>query len=189
MASTFEQIDDKLAAWLEDQPVYFVATAPLASDGRVNVSPKGMTGTFRVLGPHRVAYLDYHASGTETVAHLREPDNGRICLMFCSFVRRPRIIRLHGHGRMVRRESAEFAELRTEFAKERTVGQRAIIVVDVERVSDSCGWTLPFLEYAGERDTLDRHQERKGVQWYADYDENKNAYSIDGLPAMTHTEP
>ncbi len=189
MASTFEQIDDKLAAWLEEQPVYFAATAPLSADGRVNVSPKGMAGTFRVLGPHRVAYLDYHASGTETVAHLREPDNGRICLMFCSFEHRPRIIRLHGHGRIVRRETTEFAELRAGFDKQRTVAQRAIIVVDVERVSDSCGWTMPFLEYAGERDTLDRYQERKGAEYYADYDENKNAYSIDGLPAMTHTEP
>ncbi len=109
--------------------------------------------------------------------------------MFCSFEHRPRIIRLHGHGRIVRRETTEFAELRAGFDKQRTVAQRAIIVVDVERVSDSCGWTLPFLEYAGERDTLDRYQERKGVEYYADYDENKNAYSIDGLPAMTHTEP
>lgn len=188
MAETFEKIDDKLAAWLEEQPVYFVATAPLSGDGRVNVSPKGMLGTFRVFGPHQVGYLDYHASGSETVAHLREPGNGRICLMFCSFEHRPRIIRLHGRGRMVRREDPDFAELRAAFPKERTVAQRAIIVIDVERVSDSCGWTMPFMDYVGERDTLDLYQERKGPEWYADYDENKNAYSIDGLPAMTHQE-
>ena len=96
MATIYEAIDDKLRDWLLAQPVFFVATAPLAGDGHVNVSPKGMAGTFAVLGPHRIAYLDYFGSGIETVAHLRE--NGRIVVMCCAFNGPPKIVRLHGRG-------------------------------------------------------------------------------------------
>ena len=95
----YDAIDEAMAGWLEAQPLFFVATAPLAADGHVNVSPKGMAGTFRVLGPACVAYLDYSGSGAETIAHLRE--NGRVVLMFCSFDRKPLIVRLHGRGRVV----------------------------------------------------------------------------------------
>src|SRR5581483_12403124 len=110
MAKVFEAIDDKLADWLLAQPVFFVATAPLAAGGRVNVSPKGMAGTFAVLGPRRVGYLDYFGSGIETVAHLRE--NGRIVIMCCAFTGRPQVVRLHGLGRVVFPDASEFGELR-----------------------------------------------------------------------------
>ena len=96
MATIYDGIDAELAAWIEKQPVFFVATAPLAADGLVNLSPKGTSGTFRVVDAHTFAYLDITGSGVETVAHLRE--NGRICVMFCSFDRRPTIVRLHGTG-------------------------------------------------------------------------------------------
>ncbi len=99
MGHVYGEIDDKLARWLTEQPVYFVGTAPSGSDGHVNVSPKGMAGTFAVLGPRQVGYLDYFGSGAETIAHVR--DNGRIVLMFCSFDKRCRIIRLHGRARVV----------------------------------------------------------------------------------------
>src|SRR3954447_1397988 len=117
MATVFEAIDDKLRDWLLAQPVFFVGTAPLTADGHVNVSPKGMAGTFAVLGPHSVAYVDYFGSGVETIAHLRE--NGRIVIMCCAFTGPPKIVRLHVRGQVIRPGETGFADLRGHFAKER----------------------------------------------------------------------
>src|SRR6476661_6917901 len=100
-----ESIDGRLRAFIEAQHVFFVATAPLAADGHVNVSPKGLD-TFRVLGPRTVAYLDLTGSGVETIAHLRE--NGRLTIMFCAFEGRPHILRLYGRGRVVEPRDAEW---------------------------------------------------------------------------------
>ncbi|HST47159.1 pyridoxamine 5'-phosphate oxidase family protein [Jatrophihabitans sp.] len=180
--NVYDGIDDKLAAWLTSQPVFFVATAPLAADGHVNVSPKGMAGTFVVFDSHRVGYLDYYGSGAETIAHLRE--NGRITLMFAAFTGRPTIVRLSGTGRIVLTQDPEFAELRPAFAKQRTTAQRAIVLVDLDRVSDSCGYAVPLMDFAAHRDVLDLRQEKKGPAVYREYPETKNAVSIDGLPAL-----
>ena len=186
MAQVFTEIDGKLRAWIDRQPVFFVGTAPSGADGSVNVSPKGMAGTFAVLGPTRVGYLDYTGSGAETIAHLR--DNGRIVIMFCAFDGPPKIVRLHGHGRVVRADDPEFVELREHFAKDRTIGQRSIVVIELSRISDSCGFSVPLLDFRSDRDVLDRVQERSaheyGDQYFRDYWARKNAASIDGLPAL-----
>lgn len=175
-------IDDRLAGWLSAQPMFFVATAPLSESGHVNLSPKGMVGTFAVLGQRQVAYLDYYGSGVETLAHLRE--NGRITLMFAAFERRPRIIRLYGHGRFLRPGEPRFAAVRGHFAKNRTVGQRSIVVVDVDRVQESCGYSVPLMSVVEQRTVLDRHQEKKGPDAYRGDPTGTNAASIDGLPAL-----
>ena len=182
MSKVHEEITDRLAAFLLAQPVFFVATAPLAADGHLNVSPKCLAGTFAVLGPHRVAYLYYTGSGAETVAHLRE--NGRIVVMFCAFEGPPNIVRLHGTGRYVEADSAEFDELRGHFDKESGHGQRGIVVVDVTRVSDSCGYAVPRLAYVEDRDLLDRWSDRKTPEQLATYRRERNAVSLDGLPAL-----
>jgi hypothetical protein len=135
-----------------------------------------------VLGPLRVAYLDYTGSGAETIAHLRE--NGRIVLMFCAFDGAPNIVRLHGTGRAVPADDPEFLQLRAHFPKERELGQRSIVVVDVERVSDSCGFAVPQMDLRAERDLLDRHAERHDEQYFEDYRRRRNARSIDGLEAL-----
>ena len=179
MGKVYDGIDDKLSAWIAKQPMFFVGTAPLSGDGHVNISPKGMAGTFAVLGPLRVAYLDYFGSGAETVAHLRE--NGRIVVMFCAFDGPPKIVRLHGRGRVVVPDDAEFAALRSEFPKERTHAQRAIIVVELDRVADSCGYSVPRLDFVADRDILDLHQLKKPASYYDEYWDVRNAASIDGL--------
>ena len=175
-------ITDRLAEFILAQPVFFVGTAPLAADGHINVSPKGMAGTFAVLDPHRVAYLDYTGSGAETVAHLRE--NGRILVMFCAFDGPPNIVRLHGTGRYLEAGSDEFEALRPEFAKELQHGQRGIVVVDVTRVSDSCGFAVPRMDFVEDRDLLDRWSQRKTPEQLDSYWQERNAASIDGLPAL-----
>ncbi|WP_199430476.1 pyridoxamine 5'-phosphate oxidase family protein [Qaidamihabitans albus] len=177
-----EGIEERMRAFLLAAPMFFVGTAPLSADGHVNVSPKGMKGTFAVLGEHRVAYLDYTGSGAETLAHLRE--NGRIVLMFCAFTGPPNIVRLHGRGRVVVAGTGEAEELLGYFPGEPDRGLRAIVDVRVDRVSDSCGFALPLMEHQGDRDLLTRRNARRGDDDLAEYWATKNARSIDGLPAL-----
>src|SRR5437773_831919 len=140
MGKLHESISDRLAAFMLAQPVFFVATAPSATDGHVNLSPKGLGGTFAVLDPHRVAYLDYTGSGVETIAHLRE--NGRIVIMFCAFDGPPRIVRLQGRGRVVEPSQPDFREWRSRFPD--ADGVRSVIVAELDRISDSCGYGVPL---------------------------------------------
>ncbi len=180
MGKVYDGIDDRLAEFVQAQPVWFVATAPLAADGHVNVSPKGPIGTLRVLGPHEVAYLDLIGSGAETVAHLRE--NGRIVVMLCAFEGPPKIVRLHGTARPVLRGAPGFDELVAAFAPQ--PGTRSVIVVDVTRVSDSCGYAVPYMELVEERETLDAVWQSRDDARIARYHDEKNLTSLDGLPGL-----
>ena len=186
MGRIFDGIDDTLRQWLSRQPMFFVATAPNDPAGHVNVSPKGGEGAFRVLGPHQVAYVDLVGSGVETVAHLRE--NGRIALMFCAFSGPPKIVRLHGQGRAIPEDDPEYAALLPEFplSAESVSEARGIVVVDVSRISDSCGFGVPRMELIGERDQFRRWSEQQqakhGEHWKARYMGANNVASIDGLP-------
>ncbi len=177
-----DEITDELAAWMAEQHLFFVASAPSGHAGHVNVSPKGYD-SFRVLGRHRVAYLDLTGSGAETIAHLRE--NGRITVMFCAFVGRPRVARLHGTGRALFPGDDGFEELTDLF--EHSTGLRAIVDIEVERISTSCGYGVPFMEFAGERPTMTEWADRKGPAGIRTYHEEKNRLSIDGLPALEGT--
>jgi hypothetical protein len=179
MSKRREHIDSDLAAWIAKQRVFFVATAPLASGGNVNTSPKG-GDAFRILGPLEVAYQDYTGSGAETAAHLRE--NGRIVVMFCAFDGAPMIVRLHGRGTIVTPEHPRFAELSAQFPA--NPGTRAIVHIAVTRVSDSCGYSVPCFDFRGHRDTLERWAAAKGPVGLVDYRAKKNQTSIDGLPAF-----
>lgn len=175
MAKVFAGIDSDLERFLLAQRVFFVATAPLAASGHVNLSPKGLD-SFRVLDPTTVAYLDLTGSGAETVAHLRE--NGRIVLMFCAFEGPPRIVRLHGQGEVVAAEIHQdlFPAL---------PGPRAVIVIRLDRVSDSCGYGVPQLKFAGVRPQMAAWAESKErSSGLAQYRLENNQVSIDGLPAL-----
>src|ERR687892_1435262 len=156
MGRIYDRIDDHQRAWIARQSLFFVGTAPLAADGHVNLSPKGPIGTLRVLDEHTVAYLDVIGSGAERIAHLRE--NGRIVVMLCAFSGPPRIVRLHGTGEVVVPGDKRFDELLAEGAfEDPTVpeARRAIVTVDVERVSSSCGYAVPLISFEGERPHLD----------------------------------
>ncbi len=179
MSKTHENIEPELAAWIARQHVFFVATAPLSTDGHVNTSPKGGEA-FRVLGPLEVAYQDYTGSGAETVSHLRE--NGRIVVMFCGFEGPPKIVRLHGHGTVITPDHPRFAELAAHFPP--NPGTRALIHIAVTRVSDSCGFSVPFFDYKEPRDVLDRWAATQSPEKLDAYRAAKNQRSIDGLPAF-----
>lgn len=174
-----ENIGPELAEWIGCQHVFFVGSAPLAAEGHVNISPKGGEA-FRILGPREVAYLDYTGSGAETVAHVRE--NGRIVVMFCAFEGKPQIVRLHGRGTVHARGDARFAELAAHFPE--NPGARAVVHVAVDRVSSSCGYSVPFFDFREPRDQLDKWAAVKGAEGLTAYRAEKNGRSIDGLPAF-----
>ena len=182
MGKIFETIDDKLAAWVERQHLFFVATAPLAADGHVNVSPKGDLRWFRILGPREIAYLDFVGSGAETIAHAR--DNGRIVVMFCAFEGPPRIVRFHGRATAVLVDDPEFETVRGQFGPDDDA-VRAVIRIEVDRISDSCGYGVPLMRFDGVRTQQEAWQDKmKRTGGFDDYIAEKNAASIDGLPAI-----
>ena len=180
----YEQLSERHLEFIAAQHVFFVATAPLAHDGHVNVSPKGYD-SFVVLDPRRVAYIDLGGSGIETHAHLRE--NGRICVMFCGFEQTPLILRLYGRGTAHAFGSAGFDLLRPRFAGIE-VPVRAIMEVQLTRVQDSCGWGVPFYEWKGDRPRLRETNAKRTQQAKLARSYENNARSIDGLPGFTREE-
>jgi hypothetical protein len=189
MGRVYERIDEHQRAWIARQAMFFVGTAPLSGDGHVNVSPKGPIGSLRVLDDHTVAYLDIVGSGAETIAHIRE--NGRVVVMLCAFEGPPRILRLHGRGELVLASDARFEELLAAGGYEPSgvpESHRAIVVVHVERIADSCGYGVPLMDYVGERPHQDASSSKRlrvnGPDAFVAYQREKNALSIDGLPAV-----
>jgi Pyridoxamine 5'-phosphate oxidase len=187
VAKTFDRINQTLSEWLSDQPLFFVATAPLNPEGSVNCSPKGNREEFAVLNEHTVAFLDQTGSGVETIAHLRE--NGRIVIMFCAFTGPPRIVRLHGTGRVVLADEAQFGEFADQFPGGAGPGVRSVIVVEVRRVSDSCGYGVPLMAFEGHRPTMDQWSTRKGRDGIRQYWAEKNTASIDGISGIDSGGP
>lgn len=180
MGKVRSMIDDEARRFIEAQHMFFVASAPLDAGGHVNLSPKGLD-TFRILGPTTVAYLDFNGSGVETIAHLKE--NGRIVLMFCAFQGPPDILRLYGHGRVLEPHEAEFAALAKHFSD--CDNARSIVVVEVTRVQDSCGYGVPLFKYEGERTQLQAWARHRGSEGLKEYRAEKNRKSIDGLPGVS----
>jgi hypothetical protein len=182
VGKTYDKLDDKLIAFIEAQKMFFVATAPRSDDGHVNVSPKGYD-SFVVIDETTVAWLDLGGSGIETLAHLNE--NGRITIMFCAFEGRANIVRLYGKGEAIPFDDPRFADLLELFPAFDKA--RAIITIKLDRISDSCGWGVPFYDFKGERDQLKRtwdtayekHGDAVDEQFFV-----SNAESIDGLPGM-----
>jgi pyridoxamine 5'-phosphate oxidase-like protein len=167
--------DDK--EFIEKQRIFFVCTAPLSSEGHINLSPKGFD-CFRVLSTTKVGYLDIVGSGNETSAHLLE--NRRITFMFCAFEGPPKILRLYGKGKTVLPGDVAWQELSKQFAS--LPATRQIIVADIFKVKSSCGFGVPFYNYTGERDHAIKWAENKGEDGLEEYKKEKNMTSIDGLP-------
>lgn len=183
MGKRYDHIDDRLSAWISYQKVFFVATAPRADTGHVNCSPKGCD-TLRVLGPRALAYLDTPGSGIETIAHLRE--NGRIVVMLCAFDGPPKILRLHGRGRVLVPGDEEFARLLPLFEPQPAV--RSIIAVDVTRIADSCGFGVPLYTYEGRRTTSADFIRKLSDDGLRQYGVDHNQHSIDGLHGLDAAE-
>lgn len=171
------ELDPQLQHWISQQPLFFVASAPLATDGHINLSPRGYD-CLRIIDPHTVAWLDLTGSGNETAAHLQE--NGRITLMFCAFQGEARILRLYGRGETLLPGSAGWKTLRGQFAD--LPGARQIIRVAIERIQTSCGYAVPLMEPAGERQRLLDWARKKGEDGMDSYRESRNTRSIDGAP-------
>jgi hypothetical protein len=179
MGKIHDELTTKLVDFIEAQKMFFVATAPLAADGHVNVSPKGMD-SLRVLDPRTIAYLDVTGSGIETVSHLKE--NGRMVMMFCAFEGSPFILRLHGRGAVLETDHRDFPQLITRFPS--LPGVRSIIRLEITRIADSCGWTVPLYDFAGTRHYYDTYAEKVGPDGIRKGQIAANMASIDGLPGL-----
>ena len=179
MGKVFEKIEPHLKEFIQKQKLFFVSTAPLSQDGLVNVSPKGWD-SLRILDDHTVAYIDLTGSGIETVAHLKE--NGRITLLFCAFEGPPKLVRLQGQGTVLENGTAAYQALAHHFPN--YISARAIIKIDLKRISDSCGYTVPFFDYVGERATMTKWVDHKGAEALKNYQKEKNAVSLDGLKGL-----
>ncbi|MFD7613121.1 pyridoxamine 5'-phosphate oxidase family protein [Streptomyces sp. NPDC059828] len=184
MGQTYERIEGRIRTFIEEQPLFFTATAPLTGDGHINLSPKGRKGTLVVIDELTLAYLDFGGSGAETIAHLRE--NGRITLMWCAFSGAPKVLRVHGEGEAVFRDDPRWAELIPLFGEADGAGARAVIVVRALRIGDACGFAVPFMDYREERTQHAEHLARKTDEEFAAYCEQKPhvGVSLDGLPAL-----
>ena len=182
MGTAFESINEPMQAFIERQHMFFVATAP-SEGGRVNLSPKGYD-SFRIVGPQQVCYLDLTGSGAETIAHVL--DNGRITFMFCAFEGKPNIVRLYGKGRVIGRNDPEFDSFNASLDHpfDANAGARSIIVADLDRTSNACGYAVPFMEYQEDRERLNEHWSSRSADDVAEYWGKKNSSSIDGLPAL-----
>jgi len=178
MGRVLDHIDDATSEWIARQHLFFVATAP-AQGGRVNLSPKGLD-SFRVLTATEIAYLDLTGSGAETIAHIR--DNGRITFMFCAFKGPPRIVRLYGKGHVHLPNSGKFDELKALFPDRRAM--RSIITTKIDRVQDSCGYSVPLMDFTADRSRLDTWTDHRTDEEIVEYWHDRNAVSIDGLPAL-----
>ncbi|WP_338899249.1 pyridoxamine 5'-phosphate oxidase family protein [Streptomyces sp. TG1A-60] len=186
MGKTYERIDGRLRTFIEAQPLFFTASAPLSAEGTVNVSPKGLKGSFAILDELTVAYLDFAGSTAETIAHLRE--NGRITLMWCAFQGPPTIVRVHGKGEAVFRDDPRFTDLLARFPgiDPAPHGLRAIIVVRAERIRDSCGFAVPSMAYEEDRELHGRRFAREDDASLSAYFSSKEyvGTSLDGLPGL-----
>lgn len=191
MGKVYAELDERLKNFISRQPVFFVATSPSVTahgdGGHVNVSPKGYKDTFAVLGPTTVAYVDMTGSGAETIAHLR--DNGRITIMFCSFGSQAKILRIYGRGRVVLPDDTGWPALARNFPAPAGMGAqrrglRAIIVAEVDRIADSCGYGVPVMELSQERELMSQWSARMSDSELDAYRAGNNAVSIDGLPAL-----
>jgi hypothetical protein len=186
MGKTYERIDGRLRTFIEAQPLFFTASAPLSGDGTVNLSPKGLRGSFVIFDELTVAYLDFAGSSAETIAHLRE--NGRITLMWCAFQGPPNIVRVHGRGEPVFRDDPRFAGLLARFPDiDATAhGLRAVIVVRAELIRDSCGFAVPRMAYESDRELHAQRFAREDDASLSEYFAKKDhiATSMDGLPGL-----
>jgi hypothetical protein len=184
MGNIFQTIDEKICRWIDKQHMFFVATAPLGSEGHVNLSPKGHD-TLRVLDGNTMAFLDYGGSGVETIAHLRE--NSRITIMMCAFEGPTKIYRFQGKGEVVTPLDEGFEQLSALFG-EKEMGVRAIIRIHVTRISDSCGFGVPLYQYQQQRRVSPDYVKKHGVEAIREYIWDNNEVSIDGLPGVTEEE-
>lgn len=181
MAKFFEMIETAHASFIADQHVFFVGTA--AETGRVNVSPKGMDA-LRVLGPNRIVWRNLTGSGNETAGHLGQVN--RMTLMWCSFEKRPMILRCYGTARTIHPRDNDWDSLNAHF--EPAIHARNIFDVSVEQVQSSCGYSIPFMDFVGERDTLDQWAASKGEDGIRTHWAESNQQTIDGFPTGM-TEP
>ena len=179
MSKVYHELDERLQRFILSQKIFFVASAPRRDDGLINISPKGLD-TLRILDPKTIAYLDLTGSGVESIAHIKE--NGRFVMMFCSFDENPLILRLHGRGRVIEKSDTDWAILRLRFPEFWTA--RAIILLSIRRIADSCGWGVPMFDFKRTRDQYFNYASQISDAGLRQAQVESNLSSLDKLPGL-----
>lgn len=174
MGVFYETIPPSQLEWIKKQRMFWVSTAPLSGSGHVNVSPKGGP-YFGVLDKSTFWYMDLTGSGNETIAHLHEPGNGRITIMFNAFEGAPKILRLWGKGRVLENGTGDFEDFVKKQEVQTLPGTRSIIIVDIHQVGSSCGFSVPFYDFKEHRQVLNDHFAKKQKR----YEEGREEESMD----------
>lgn len=173
MAEKFDALNQKHIDFINSQHLFFIGSA--GCEGFINVSPKGMD-TLKVINPHKVIWLNYTGSGNETSTHVQE--NGRMTIMWCSFDKKPLILKLYGNAKVIHPRDKEWDEMSGHF--DDFVGTRQFFEFDISLVLTSCGYGVPYYEYKGERDTLIKWADNKGRDEIQKYWQENNTLSLDG---------
>ncbi len=193
MGVFYDQIPPSQTPFLLAQRLLFVGTSPLSPNGHVNISPKAITpSNFGLLSPTQFWYLDLSGSGTETLAHLHEPRNARLVIMFVAFTGPPEILRLWGRGTALEYGTQEYDAFVQAHKVGMKPGARSIIRLEVEQVAASCGFSIPFMTYTGPSYTLDEVFAKRAEKYAKGFEAEsmdrywayKSQLSIDGLPGM-----
>lgn len=174
MAEKFPELTDGLVQFIEGQHIFFTGTA--SSVGSVNVSPKG-TNSLKVLSAKQVVWQNLTGSGNETAAHLLQ--NKRMTLMFCSFEKKPMILRLYGSAQVIHPRDTDWSKYLDMFPEH--FGTRQFYLMDIDLVQTSCGFAVPLMDFVSERRALDTWSENKGEEGIQNYWKEKNLLSIDGF--------
>ena len=175
MGQQYSELSEEHVGFIAEQKMYLVATATDTS--RINLSPKGQD-SFRVINSKQVAWLNVTGSGNETSAHVQV--DKRMTIMFCAFEGKPVILRIYGKAQEIHQNDPSWKEYYSLFPP--LPGARQIFLVDVELVQKSCGMSVPFFEYLGEREQLNDWAVKKGSAGIAEYWQQKNQFSIDNIP-------
>jgi hypothetical protein len=171
------KLNRSFRAFIESQPVFFVATT--APSGRVNMSPKGLD-SLRIMSDTEILWLSMSGSGNETAAHI--PQLARMTLMFCSFKGDPLTLRTYGDAEVFHVRDPKWNTLIQNFPT--YGGARNLYRLKIDLVTTSCGSGVPEMEVTRSRAETDLEP------WYAaksDAEMNafwrkKNLTSLDGDP-------
>ncbi|TBM99742.1 pyridoxamine 5'-phosphate oxidase family protein [Hyunsoonleella flava] len=182
MAKFYTEITPELQSFIEEQKIFFVATA--AAKGRINLSPKGLADTFKIIDENTVLWLNLTGSGNETAAHVLQ--NNRMTIMFCSFEGKPLILRLYGTAAVYHERDTQFQNYKHHFPE--IPGTRQIVEMTIDSVQTSCGYAVPFMDFKEERQQLNSWAEKQGKERIEKYWKEKNVKSIDGLETKIFRE-
>lgn len=174
MADRCDSLNEYDIQFIKNQKMFFVSTAP--KEGKINLSPKGLDNTFKIINKNRVLWLNYFGSGNETAAHLLEDD--RMTIMFCAFEGDANILRLYCKAKAIQEKDEAWNEYIKEFSLIRAA--RQIFDIEILKVNNSCGMGVPLYDFVSQRKELSDYYDNSTKGEHIEYMKKNNQTSFDG---------